>query len=146
MRRLPPLNALRAFEAAARLSSVTAAAEELGVSHSAVSQQLKLLEEHFGQKMFDRKGRRIEPTQAAQALLNDVKAAFDLIAVGSEQFAARSSEITLTINATPSFALRWLIPKTSEFQLKNPGFKILVHTSEKDSIAYVDQPFDIIIR
>ena len=146
MRRLPPLNALRAFEAAARHSSVTAAAEELHVSHSAVSQQVMLLEQHFGQKLFERKGRRITPTPAAQAFLNDLRSAFDLIAVGSQQLAARSQGVRLSVNTTPSFALRWLIPKTSDFQLANPAIHVTVETSEKDGIDHLDQPYDVIIR
>ena len=113
MRRLPPLNAVKAFEAAARLSSVTAAAEELRVSHSAVSQQIKQLEDWFGQKLFSRPGRRIEPTAAALSYLEDVRAALDRIALASEQLANRGSRRVLTINCTPSFALRWLIPRTA---------------------------------
>ena len=146
MRRLPPLHALRAFEAAARLSSVTAAAEELRVSHSAVSQHIKSLEAYFKKDLFIRKGRRIAPTPSARAFLSDIKSAFDLIAISSDQFDARSNEISLTVNTTPSFALRWLIPKASEFQIANPKIRLIVHTSEKDGINHLDQSYDFVIR
>src|SRR5262245_35218168 len=89
MRRLPPLNALRAFEATARLSSVTAAAKELNVSHSAISQQVRLLEDYFGQRLFTRPGRRVEPTPAALAFLEDVRAALDGLAVAAEHLTRR---------------------------------------------------------
>lgn len=146
MRRLPPLNALRAFEATARLSSVTAAAAELGVSHSAISQQVKLLEDYFGQKLFTRPGRRVEPTPAAVAFLEDIRSSFDRIAVASEQLTRRGGRRILTISATPSVAVRWLIPKTAEFQLAYPAVEIRVTTSSSDGISHLDGPYDFIIR
>lgn len=146
MRRLPPLNSLRAFEAAARLSSVTAAAEELGVSHSAVSQQVKQLEDYFGQRLFNRPGRRVEPTPAAIALLEDVKAAFDRIAVASEQLTRRGVRRIVTVNATDSFAMHWLIPRIAAFQQEYPHFEIRVATAMSDGIAQLDGPYDLIIR
>src|SRR5438874_8278739 len=112
MRKLPSLNALRAFEATARSASVTRAAADLGVSHSAVSQQIKTLEEYFGQTLFLRRGRRIQPTEEAQLLLEELRMAFDRIAIACDQFDMRSGKTTITVNATPSFAMRWLIPKS----------------------------------
>lgn len=146
MRRLPPLNALRAFEATARHSSVTAAAAELGVSHSAVSQQVKLLEDYFGQKLFDRPGRRVEPTPAAMALLEDVRAAFDRIALASTQLTRRGVRRVLTINAPPSFAMRWLIPRIAAFQRAHPNLELRVATSPADSAARLDGSDDLIVR
>lgn len=146
MRQLPPLNALRSFEAAARLASVTAAAEEMRVSHSAVSQQIKLLEEFFGQELFIRKGRSIAPTPNAVALLSDISAAFDLISIGAQRLMAQASEATISVNTTPSLALRWLIPKTSAFQIANPTINVLVQTAEADSIEHLNQPYDLIVR
>lgn len=146
MRKLPPLHALRAFEAAARHASVTAAASELNVSHSAISQQLKQLEQYFGQKMFMRSGRSVVPTPAAEAFLIDVKEAFDRIATGAEQFSLKSSEVNITINTTPSFALRWLIPATSRFQQDHLTVKLLVSTSTSDAIDNLYEPHDFIVR
>jgi LysR family glycine cleavage system transcriptional activator len=146
MRMLPPLNALKAFEAAARLSSVTAAAEELRVSHSAVSQQIRQLEDYFGCKLFSRPGRRIEPTAMGGAYLEDIRAALDRIAVASERLTQRGSQRQLSINATPSFALRWLIPQTAEFQIANPSIQLRISTSTSDGIDQLDTPFDFIIR
>ena len=146
MRRLPPLNALRAFEAAARLSSVTAAAEELGVSHSAISQQVALLEDYFGQKLFARPGRRVEPTPAALALLEDVRIALDRLAIASEQLTRRGAQAILSISATASFAQRWLIPRIVAFQKAHPNIELRVATSLSDAISHLDAPFDFIIR
>ncbi len=146
MRRLPPLNPLRAFEAAARLSSVSAAAEELCVSHSAVSQQIRQLEHYFGQRLFSRPGRRVEPTPAALAYLEDVRAALDRISISSERFREGRLHRFLSLNATPSFALRWLIPKTAEFQIANPSIQLRMSTSTTDSIDQLDAPYDFIFR
>lgn len=146
MRRLPPLRALRTFEAAARLASVTAAAEELNVSHSAVSQQIKQLEDYFGLKLFKRSGRGIEPTAEAAAYLEDVGASLDRIAIASEQLSQRNRGRVLRVNATPSFAMRWLIPQTSTFQLDNPSIDLRISTSTSDGIEHLKEPADFIIR
>ncbi len=146
MRKLPPLHALRAFEATARHASVTVAATELSVSHSAVSQQIKQLEQYFGQSMFIRIGRRVTPTPAAEAFLSDVKEAFDRIATGADQFSLKSSEIHITINTTPSFAMRWLIPATSQFQQTHLATKLLISTSSSDGIDNLYEPYDFIVR
>lgn len=146
MRKIPPLHALRAFEATARHASVTQAADELGVSHSAVSQQVRGLEDYFGQALFHRNGRRVEPTEAAKALLDEVRTAFDRIAIAAEQFAVRNGSAAITINATPSFAMRWLIPKSSAFQLANPTANVVVETSRSDEIDHLTKSYDFIIR
>jgi LysR family glycine cleavage system transcriptional activator len=148
MRRLPPLRALRAFEAAARLASVTAAADELSVSHSAISQQIKQLEEYFGQSLFKRSGRGIEATPEASVYLQDVRASFDRIAIASDQLAQRSRgrQQTLNVNTTPSFAMRWLIPQSSAFQLDHPSINLKITTSTSDGIDHLDEPMDFIIR
>lgn len=146
MRKLPPLNALRAFEAAARHASVTQAATELGVSHSAISQQIKSLEEYFGQPLFLRQGRRVELTDGARALLEDVRAAFDRISIASDQFNSRNRAAVITINATPSFAMRWLIPRSSRFQIENPAVSVVVETSSSDDMEHLTKNYDFIFR
>jgi LysR family glycine cleavage system transcriptional activator len=146
MRQLPPLRALKAFEAVARLASVTAAARELNVSHGAVSQQIKLLEGYFGQRLFRKCGRGIELTEGAAVFLEDVRAALDRIALAAEQFTRRSQWRPLKINTTPSFAMRWLIPHSSSFQLDHPGIEIKITTSVTDGIEHLQEPIDFIIR
>jgi LysR family transcriptional regulator, glycine cleavage system transcriptional activator len=146
MRRLPPLRALRAFEASARLASVTAAAAELGVSHSAVSQQIRQLEDYFGLTLFRRSGRGIEPTPQAALYLRDVAAGLDRIAIASEQLSQRGHGRVLRVNATPSFAMRWLIPQTSAFQLDNPAIDLRISVSTSDGIEHLTEPADFIIR
>jgi LysR family transcriptional regulator, glycine cleavage system transcriptional activator len=146
MRRLPPLRALKVFEAVARHTSVSAAAEELCVSHSAVSQQVKILEAYFGQSLFRRSGRGIEPTLEASAYLEDVRACLDRLAIASDQLTQRTLGKVLKINATPSFAMRWLIPQTSSFQLANPSIELRISTSATDEIDQLGEPYDFIIR
>ena len=146
MRQLPPLHALRAFEAAARHASVTQAAAELRVSHSAVSQHLRSLELYFGQPLFLREGRRIAPTTAATILLEEIGSAFDRIAFASQQFAQRNSGVVITVNATPSFAMRWLIPRSSNFQIENPSVSVVVETSTSDGIDHLSRSYNFIFR
>ena len=146
MRQLPPLHALRAFEAAARHASVTQAAEELRVSHSAVSQHLRGLETYFGQPLFHREGRRVAPTAAALVLLEEIGSALDRIAFASQQFMQRNSGVSITVNATPSFAMRWLIPRSSNFQLANPLVNVIVETSPTDGIDNLSRNYNFIFR
>ncbi|CAO3356270.1 LysR substrate-binding domain-containing protein [Azospirillum melinis] len=146
MRRLPPLRALRVFEVVARHASVTRAAEELAVSHSAVSQQIKQLEDHFGQPLFVRSGRGISPTPGATAFLEDVRSCFDRLAIASEQLSHRTYGRVLKVDATPSFALRWLIPQISAFQLANPSIELRISTSATDGIGHLNEPVDFIVR
>lgn len=146
MRRLPPLNALKTFEAVARLSSITRAAEELGVSHSSVSQQVRVLENYFGQKLFLREGRSIKPTRLALAYMEQVRTSLDRIAVASAELTTYGKQRAITLNATPSFAMRWLIPKTADFQITNPTIDIKISTSTDDSIDTLSDTFDLVFR
>ncbi|RWI16469.1 LysR substrate-binding domain-containing protein [Mesorhizobium sp.] len=145
MPKLPPLNALRAFEAAARHASVTQAAEELGVSHTAVSQQIRKLEHHLGQSLFHRNARRVEPTNAARTLEREVRAAFDRITLAAEQFDCRNGKV-ISVNATPSFAMRWLIPRSSKFQIENPAITVQIETSASDGIDHLARGYDFVFR
>src|SRR5262249_3657984 len=117
MRRLPPLKALRAFEAAARHESITAAAAELHGTTGAISQQMRVLEAFFRQKLFTKIGRSLHLTPPARAFLEDLRACFDRLAIASDQLAANSGPRIIRVNATPSFAMRWLIPRLSQFQV-----------------------------
>lgn len=146
MRTLPPLKALHAFEAAARHESLTAAAGELGVSHSAVSQQIRNLEAYFGQKLFERHGRSVKLSPRARAYLEDVRSCFDRLAIASEQLATVADSHIVRINTTPSFAMRWLIPRLSRFQVDNRRTEVRVSTSPFDTIDHLSDTYDIIIR
>ena len=143
--RLPPLKALRVFEAAARTRSLTLAAQELHITHSAVSQQVKLLEAHFGQPLFVRGPRGVEATAQAKLFYEEVRASLDRIALAAEQFAQAGAVRSLRVSATPSFAVRWLLPRLSSFQIANPRIQVLISTSV-EGLDELKEPFDLIIR
>src|SRR3979490_3431821 len=108
-RQLPPLNALRAFEAAARSESFTRAAEELFVTQAAVSQQVKALEATLGLKLFNREKQRLVMTEAGREYLAVVRDALDRIAVGTERLRQRPDPGGLTVSTSPDFAAKWLV-------------------------------------
>src|SRR5258705_3343168 len=105
-RRLPPLNALRAFEAAARSENFTRAAEELGVSQAAVSQQVKSLEATLGVKLFARDGKRLVITNAGRDYLLIVRDALDRIAVGTDHLLRRQPSSVLSVSTSPDFGAK----------------------------------------
>lgn len=131
MRSLPPLTALRAFEAAARLGSVTRAADELAVTHAAVSHQLRALEDWLGRPLFRRGHRRIELNEAGAALLPVVGDAFDRIAARAGEIRARGGRRTLTISAAPSIAYRWIVPRLAEFSARHPDIDVRLENSTR---------------
>src|SRR4029079_16525048 len=114
MHRLPPLNALRAFEATARHLSVKNAADELCVTPGAVSQMLKVLELHLGVALFRRVNRGIFLTDAGQSYLPPVRNAFRQIAEASGRIAVSAETGILTVSVTPLFAAAWLVPRLKE--------------------------------
>src|SRR5947209_922423 len=127
--RLPPLNAIRAFEAAARLGSFTRAAEELSVTHGAVSRQIRLLEEWLGTSLFLRTSRNAVPTRAGTDLLADAGAALDRLASASLRLQSGEAREVLHISALPTFAMRWLIPRLPEFQQEHPALETRIVTA-----------------
>lgn len=135
-RDLPPLRALTAFEAAARLGSFRMAANELGITRSAVSHQVKLLEDRLGTQLFRRDARRAELTQAGQAYFPAIRDAFDQIE--SQTRAARPSvtDNELTVQVYVTVALKWLIPRLHDFERRFPDMKVRLSTS------YFDWDFD----
>src|ERR1700712_3762329 len=120
---LPPLNALRAFEAAARLGSFKAAAAELGVTHGAVSQQVRLLEDWLRAPLFERSNRRVTLTPAGRVYLCEVGQALDRVASATAKYGEIGTTI-LRVNAPATFSLRWLVPKIAEFQAQYPQIKV----------------------
>ena len=108
-RRLPPLNAVKAFEAAARSKSFTRAAEELFVTPGAVSQQVKALETELGLKLFNRERQRLVITEAGREYLAVVRDALDQIALGTERLTQEQRSGVLTVSVSPDFAAKWLV-------------------------------------
>jgi LysR family glycine cleavage system transcriptional activator len=122
--RLPPLNALRAFEAAARHLSFKKAARELHVTAGAVSHQVKLLEDHLGVALFRRLTRALELTAEAQAMLPKVREGLDSLAEAVERLRARDELTALTVMAPPNFSARWLVPRLSRFTDAHPTLEL----------------------
>ncbi|WP_050465618.1 LysR substrate-binding domain-containing protein [Herbaspirillum autotrophicum] len=142
---LPPLKALKVFEAAVRTKSLTVAAQELHITHSAVSQQIKLLEEHFGMALFIRRPRGVEATEAAHLFYLEVKASLDRIALAAEQLTFTGKNRIVRVITAPSVAMRWLIPRLSQFQIDNPRIEVRVTTSVSEHFEEMKEPFDVIL-
>ncbi|MGE5639643.1 MAG: transcriptional regulator GcvA [Clostridia bacterium] len=129
--RLPPLNALRVFEAAARHLSFKDAANELSITQAAVSHQVKSLEEYLGVELFRRAGRGVQLTEAAQACLPMLREGFDALARAVEILHERSEETSLVITAPPVFTARWLMPRLADFSAREPKIEVRVVASSK---------------
>src|SRR5260221_3561442 len=127
--RLPPLNSLRAFEAAARHLNFSRAADELHVTHGAVSHQMKALEGHMGVALFRRQGRQMLLTDAGEQLLAHVAAALARLKRGVTEIRAASRGQVLTVSMTPAFATRWLIPRLADFQTAHPEIEVNVRAT-----------------
>lgn len=123
-RKLPPLNALRAFEAAARLLSFTDAARELFVTHGAVSQQIKTLEDYFGQPLFVRSHGKVSLNAAGLELLPVIRDSLDAIEQASSRLFQDPNIEILTVNVTTSFASNWLLPRLGDFQQRFPDIAV----------------------
>jgi LysR family glycine cleavage system transcriptional activator len=124
--RLPPLNALRVFEAAARHLSFKDAANELSITQAAVSHQIKSLEDYLGVQLFKRAGRGVQLTEAARAALPRLRDGFDALAAAVETIHVRADETDLQITAPPVFTARWLMPRLANFQKEEPKIDVRV--------------------
>jgi len=144
-RRLPPLNALKAFEAAARHESFTRAAEELCVTQGAVSHQVKALETELGVKLFNRERQRLIITEAGRAYLTVVRDAFDRIASGTERLLQRQSGGALTVTTSPNFAAKWLVHRMGRFAEAHPDIDLRVSASPQH-IDFAREDIDLAIR
>src|SRR5262249_57373013 len=129
--RLPPLNALRVFEAAARHLSFKDAGAELHITQAAVSHQIKSLEEYLGIELFRREGRGVQLTEAAKASLPRLREGFDALAAAVETIHERSAETELVITAPPVFTARWLMPRLAEFSRRAPHIQLPVVPSSR---------------
>jgi LysR family glycine cleavage system transcriptional activator len=146
MRKIPPLNAIKAFEAAGRHNSFTRASEELCVSHGAISKQVALLEVWLNTKLFIRTQSQLEITPAGKKLLGTITPAFDRIALTAMQLIEDlTPPAVLNVNAPPTFTMRWLIPRISSFQKTHPETEIKITTST-EPINFLEFNYDIAIR
>ena len=144
-RRLPALNALKAFEAAARHESFTRAAEELCVTQGAVSHQVKALEAELGLKLFNRERQRLIITEAGRAYLSVVRDAFDRIADGTERLLQRQNAGALTVSTSPNFAAKWLVHRLARFAEAHPSIDLRVSASPHH-VDFAREDIDLAIR
>ncbi|MEM9350454.1 MAG: transcriptional regulator GcvA [Pseudomonadota bacterium] len=130
-RDLPPLNALRAFEAAARLLSFTSAADELGVTPGAVSHQIRALEDWNGAPLFVRETRALRLTEAGRSALPMMTEAFDALATATAQMREVQESRHLTISVSPGFGSLWLLPRLDRFRQLHPEFEIRIDGTDR---------------
>lgn len=145
MRDLPPLPALRAFESTARLGAVTRAAEELHLTHSAISHQIKQLEELIGTALFEREGKRMTLTPAGRVYAYEVRQALSYIAQATQHASRQSHDDVLHISLLPSFATHWLIPRLRDWYEKHPNIQLILDAS-LDVVDFETDKADCAIR
>ena len=144
-RRLPPLNALRAFEAAARHLNFSRAADELSVTPGAVSQQIQNLEDYVGAALFKRTPKGLLLTDAAQTALPALREAFDRLAEAASLLTAAVDGRRLTLTAAPSFAAKWLVPRLGKFEEAHPQVDVWL-SAGMDIVDFATGEVDLAIR
>jgi len=144
-RRLPPLNALRAFEAAARHMNFSRAADELAVTPGAVSQQIQNLEDYIGGPLFKRTPKGLLLTDAAQTALPALREAFDRLAEAASLLTAVEEGRRLTVSVAPSFAAKWLMPRLGRFEAAHPEIEVWVNTG-LELVDFASGEIDLAIR
>jgi LysR family glycine cleavage system transcriptional activator len=137
MRRLPPLTALRVFEAVGRAGNVRAAAQELNVTPAAISHQIRLLEEHIGADLFVRASRGLVLTPAGAQFYQHVSEAFDHLVEAARKIPGARAQ-TVRVHSLPSFASCWLVPRLTKFYSSNPGIDVEIST-----VGDLGQPVDL---
>lgn len=144
MRRLPPLNSLKAFEAAARHLSFTRAAEELFVTQAAVSHQIKALEDFLSMKLFIRKNRSLLLTEEGQSYYLDLKEIFQSLQEATERLVAKGAKGAITVALPPSFAIQWLVPRINKFSQANPDIDVRIKAVDFDE-GFLTDDVDVAI-
>src|SRR6195256_281559 len=144
-RRLPPLNALKAFEASARHESFTKAAGELCVTQGAVSHQVKALEAELGIRLFQRERQRLVITEAGRSYLEVVRDAFDRIAAGTEVLLQRQTGGVLTVSTSPDFAAKWLVHRLGRFVEAYPDIDLRV-SATLHHVDFAREDVDLAVR
>jgi LysR family transcriptional regulator, glycine cleavage system transcriptional activator len=145
LRRLPSLNALKAFEAAARHQSFTKAAQELSVTQGAVSHQVKALEAELGLRLFNRERQRLVITAAGKSYLDVVRDAFDRLAVGTNRLLQLQKTGALTVTTSPNFASKWLVHRLGRFVESHPDIDLRVSASLQH-IDFAREDVDVAVR
>lgn len=145
MRRMPNLNALRAFEAAARHLSFTKAAQELSVTQGAVSHQVAALEAQLGVQLFERLNRKLVLTKIGQRYQPALSEAFDRIASATQELRSDEREGALRVTVMPSFAQIWLMPRLKRFRERAPDVDVMVLATER-VMDFLQEPVDLGIR
>lgn len=145
MKNLPPLNALRVFEAAARHLSFTKAADELNVTPGAVSQQIKALEDFIGSKLFRRTRRTLLLTDAAQASLPILREAFDRLEEAARLLSGPGDAHRLRVSVAPSLAAKWLVPRLDGFHERRPDIDVWL-SADMDVVDFAVDEVDLAIR
>lgn len=145
MRRLPNLARLRVFEAAARLESFTLAADELHLTQSAVSHQIRDLEDYFGRKLFVRRNRRVEPTAQGRRLLQGLSRVFDALEAACAEVALPDHDQILALHCAPSFAVKVLGPLLPQFMKAHPHITIRLTTGADPMDLNLAREVDIAI-
>jgi LysR family glycine cleavage system transcriptional activator len=144
-RRLPPLNALKAFEAAARHESFTSAAQELCVTQGAVSHQVKALELELGVRLFNRERQGLSITEAGREYLAVLRDALDRIAVGTERLLQRQNSGVITVSTSPDFAAKWLVNRLGRFAELNPSIDLRV-SATLHHVDFAREDVDLAVR
>ena len=144
-RRLPPLNSLKAFEAAARHLSFTKAADELHVTPAAISHQIKALEDYCGAPLFRRLTRALVLTETGQAALPALREGFDKLAEAAARLVPDPRSGLLTISVAPTFCAKWLMPRLDRFRAAHPGFDVRIDASDELAVFGADG-VDVAIR
>lgn len=144
-RRLPPLNALRAFEAAAVYESFTRAADELCVTQGAVSQQVKALESDLGMKLFNRQPQRLVITDAGRDYLSVVRDALDRIDAGTTALLQRQNAGALTVSTSPNFASKWLVHRLGRFADQHPSIDLRISATSQQ-VDFAREDVDVAVR
>jgi LysR family transcriptional regulator, glycine cleavage system transcriptional activator len=142
---LPSLNGLRAFEAAARHLSFTRAADELHVTQTAISHQIRRLEEQLGLRLFVRRNRALLLTPAAQSYLPAVRAAFEDLRQATERLRRRDRDELLTVSTIASLAAKWLLPRVAAFQEAHPGVEVRL-TASTHLVDFRREEIDMAVR
>lgn len=144
-RNLPPLNALRVFEVAARTESFSKAADILFVTQSAVSKQIRLLENHLGTILFERHGGTVIPTKEAKQYLAVISRALNTLELGSEEFYKKQKKEVLTINIAPSLSALWMFSRVNDFHMLHPDIVLHINSAD-DEIDWHKNDIDIAVR
>ncbi|WMD19491.1 LysR substrate-binding domain-containing protein [Achromobacter seleniivolatilans] len=143
--KLPPLNTLRVFDAAARHQAFGKAAQELHVTHGAVSRQIKLLEQALGLTLFDRRNRAVYLTDAGHQLLDVTRAMFEQLHTGLAQLRRPATDAPLVLSCEPTIAMMWLIPRLPDFQRTHPGIQVHLYAAG-GPVAFAAQGVDVALR